>query len=91
MKWADGSPLTAADVVASWKFVMGGNAAGVAFKGSAITEGVVKSISETDGNAIQITTAYPTQSILNRLEIVPQKVWGISVMTRSPTSRIRRR
>ncbi|WP_456727167.1 ABC transporter substrate-binding protein [Bradyrhizobium sp. USDA 3397] len=76
LKWADGSRLTAADVVASWKFLMGSKAAGVALNSTAIVDGVVKSISAIDDNTIQIATAYPTQSILNHIAILPQKVWG---------------
>lgn len=76
LKWADGSPLSAADVVASWRFVMGSGPAGVVLNGSATVDGIVKSITATNDNTIEITTEYPTESIFNGITIVPQSVWG---------------
>ncbi|MDX0469986.1 hypothetical protein GOD90_31555 [Sinorhizobium medicae] len=76
LKWADGSPLTVADVVSSWQFVMNSVNSGVSLNGTSTVKGVVKSVSVKDENTIEITTEYPTESNLNERYIVPAKLWG---------------
>ncbi|RVJ42798.1 ABC transporter substrate-binding protein [Sinorhizobium meliloti] len=76
LKWADGSPLTVADVVSSWEFVMNSVNSGVSLNGTSTVKGVVKSISVKNENTIEITTEYPTESNLNERYIVPAKLWG---------------
>lgn len=76
LKWADGSPLTVADVVSSWEFVMNSVNSGVSLNGTSTVKGVVKSISVKNENTIEITTEYPTESNLNERHIVPAKLWG---------------
>ncbi|MDW9646132.1 hypothetical protein GHK39_01725 [Sinorhizobium medicae] len=76
LKWADGSPLTVADVVSSWQFVMNSVNSGVSLNGTSTVKGVVKSISVKNENTIEITTEYPTESNLNERYIVPAKLWG---------------
>ncbi|MES0007843.1 ABC transporter substrate-binding protein [Mesorhizobium sp. M0062] len=79
LKWADGSSLTVHDVVSSWQFIIGSAKAGVALNETGIVKGLVKSITAKNENAIEITTEYPAESIvnelLNEIYIVPQTAW----------------